>query len=374
MIRKELIDQIKNNIGAITPIMEPITDCNLDCSYCFVGDKKHEKMNYTTLESIMAAVINHNGKNKVTKFIWHGGEPLLMGLEFYKKVIKIQRKFTLSGYRIFNAIQSNLTLLNDEYIDFFKEHEFGVGTSLDGIKEIHNHNRCNTFKLVLSKIKYAKSQGLHVGVICVLTKELLNRISEIYDFFKTNEIDFTLSPVIPNKRYSDSIITPLEYYTALKHLFDLWYFDESCSIRINPCNSVIQSILLKGTNLSCIHSENCINHFLTFLPDGSVYPCNRFTDYNQFNLGNINDHSLQDILKSEVRIKILERNTTTIAACTDCDFKHYCKGGCMSHAFEFYGTIYERDYYCQAFFNFFTYIKNNINQSLKKAKYGKVNF
>jgi uncharacterized protein len=368
MLNNKIINQIKNNIGSITPIIEPVTLCNLSCSYCFIGEKKSTSMKFTTLEKIISSVIIHNGKDCITKFIWHGGEPLLAGIDFYRKVVDIQNNFKMDGYRILNAIQTNLTLLNDEFLEFFIKNEFGVGTSLDGTKELHDKNRCNSFDKVFKNLQYAKSKGLHIGVICILTKETLPHIEEIYCFFRDNNIDFTLSPVIPNSRYSKFILTTEEYYLALKQLFDLWYLDENCKIRVNPCGSIIQSILLKGINLSCIHSENCLNHFVTFMPNGDVFPCNRFTDYEQFKIGNISNMTFDELLKSEKRIELLSRSFETIYACSKCEFRLYCKGGCMNHAYEFYQTIYERDYYCQSFFRIFQYISNKVNISINRAR------
>lgn len=369
MLNQQIINQIKRNIGSITPIIEPVTACNLSCSYCFVGEKSTEKMDYSTLQNIISSVLISNGKLCVTKFIWHGGEPLLAGIDFYKQVIEIQKGYKLEGYKILNAIQTNLTLLTDEFIDFFITHEFGVGTSLDGTKQLHDKNRNNSFDKVFDNIKKAKNKGLHVGVICILSKETLPYVEQIYKFFRDQQIDFTVSPIIPNTRYTKDILTPDEYYNALKQLFDLWYFDNDCTIRVNPCGSIIQSILLKGINLSCIHSENCLNHFLTFLPNGDTYPCNRFTDYEEFKLGNINGNTLQGILESPKRKELLSRSIDNIESCKKCTFRQYCKGGCINHAFEFYQTIYERDYYCEAFFNIFNYISKKVENSINQSKY-----
>lgn len=368
MLKTNLINQIKKNIGSITPIIEPVTACNLKCSYCFVGDKKTAKMDHSVLETIISSVIEHNGISSTTKFIWHGGEPLIAGLKFFENIVSIQQIYKDKGYKILNAIQTNLTLLNDDYIDFFIKNEFGVGTSLDGTKELHDKNRSNSFDKVFNNILKAKSKGLHIGVICILTKETIPYIKNIYEFFKNNNIDFTLSPVIPNTRYVQNILTPDDYAYSLKTLFDLWYFDDNCNIRVNPCGSIIQSILLKGINLSCIHSENCLNHFMTFLPNGDVFPCNRFTDYIEFKLGNIQDNTFKEIFNSERRKELILRTADKIEECKVCEYKNYCKGGCMNHAYEFYETIYQRDYYCKAFFSIFSYINESIHNSINNAK------
>ena len=120
--------------------------------------------------------------------------------------------------------------------------------------------------------------------------------------------------------------------------------------------------------MSCIHSENCLNHFLTFLPNGDVFPCNRFADYEQFKLGNITETIFTEILESKKRTELLSRTVEEIDSCKKCEFKLYCKGGCMNHAYEFYQTIYERDYYCKAFFKIFQYINQHVNESIVKAK------
>jgi uncharacterized protein len=374
MLKEKLINQIKFNIGTITPIIEPVTACNLNCSYCFIGNKKKEKMSDATLEKIISSVIEYNGIEKVTKFIWHGGEPLIAGLSFFKKAVEIQNIYRLKGYRILNAIQTNLTLLNDKFIDFFLENEFGVGTSLDGNKYLHDKNRNNSFDRVYNNLMIAKQRGLHVGVICILSKETIKYIDEIYYFFRNNNFDFTLSPVIPNKRYMENILTPEEYYNALKRLFELWYYDSECRIRVNPCGSIIQSILLKGINLSCIHSENCLNHFMTFLPNGDVYPCNRFTDYSDFYIGNICSDTFSNILNSERRKKLTNRVANNIPECTNCEYKAYCKGGCMNHAYEFYGAVNKPDYYCKSFFRIFKDINQSINNSIQKSKINNFNY
>jgi uncharacterized protein len=317
---------------------------------------------------IIESILEYNGKDKISKFIWHGGEPLLVGLDFFNKIVEFQKRYTSCGFRIANAIQTNLINITEEFINFFKDNEFGVGSSLDYPREIHNYYRNDSFDKVFNNIVYSKNMNLHIGVICVLTKKNIHFINEIYNFFNNNELDFSLTPVIPNKSFKEETITPDEYFIALKDLFDIWYNDQKSNIRVNPCDGIIQAILLKGITLTCIHSDNCLNNFLTFLPNGDVFPCNRFSNYINFRIGNINENSFDEILNSPVRKKLLLRSSNNIPSCRNCKYKTYCKGGCMSQAYEFYHDVFAKDYYCTSFFRIVDYVYSKVTEDLEHAK------
>jgi len=368
MIKSQVIKQISQNVASMTAIVEPTTNCNLRCKYCFAGNKDSKIMSFETLRMIIESILEFNGKDKISKFIWHGGEPLLAGLDFLNKIVEFQEPYTSDGFKIANAIQTNMINISDSIITFLKDNEFGVGSSLDYPKEVHNYYRNNSFDQVYENIAYSKSKGLHVGVICILSKRNINSVNEIYSFFNDAQLDFSLTPVIPNKSFNVEIITPDEYFSAIKELFDIWFNDHDCNIRINPCDGIIQAILLKGVTLTCIHSENCLNNFLTFLPNGDVFPCNRFTDYADFKIGNLNKSSFEEILNSDVRKRILLRIPKNIPSCRNCKYIKYCKGGCMNHAYEFYHDVFKKDYYCTAFFRLFEYINTKVTAELEHAK------
>src|SRR3989344_8315205 len=124
----------------LTVIIKPTRDCNLRCKYCSVGDPDSTYMSEEIArESIEKIAKRYPGSN--TKFIWHGGEPLLPGLEFYRRIIKIEEPLRQEGYVISNIIQTNGSLINQEWAYFFKQHNFGVGSSIDGPEEINNRTR-----------------------------------------------------------------------------------------------------------------------------------------------------------------------------------------------------------------------------------------
>jgi uncharacterized protein len=184
MLKAEVIDEISKNLSSMTAIVEPTTNCNLRCKYCFVGNKENKIMDLKTLKLIIESILEYNGKDKISKFIWHGGEPLLVGLDFFNKIVEFQKRYTSCGFRIANAIQTNLINITEEFINFFKDNEFGVGSSLDYPREIHNYYRNDSFDKVFNNIVYSKNMNLHIGVICVLTKKNIHFINEIYNFLR----------------------------------------------------------------------------------------------------------------------------------------------------------------------------------------------
>ena len=368
MIRHDIIEQIKKNCGGITAIVEPTQSCNLNCKYCYTQKQNGTSMDIATLQKIIDTIVIHNGKERISRFIWHGGEPLLAGINFFESIVRLERPYFDQGYRIHNSIQTNLTLLTDEYIDFFVQHKFGVGSSLDGIRDVHDYFRGQgTFDVVMENYARAKSKGLTVGFICVLNRKNLGAIKEIYEFFRDNELHLSITPMFPSPSFGEDLITPDEYFSTIRQLFDLYYWDTQCHITVNPCHGLIQGILLDGITLNCVFTGNCINNFITFLPNGDVYPCNRFTDHNEYWLGNIMQSSFEELLQNPTRQKILSRTPENMPDCRECKFKNYCRGGCMNHAYSFYGDIFARDYYCQAFYKAFEYAQNLVQSSIKKA-------
>ena len=299
LIPSDVITEVQKKIGNLSPIVEISTKCNLSCSYCFASRNKAGLMDRETVTKIITETAINNGKEAETKFIWHGGEPLLAGLEFFKYIVEIQAKLRDEGFKFTNAVQTNATLLDDKWIDFFLNNKFGVGSSIDGLPELHNRRRKTkkgegTYNQVKNNIIRARSRGLKIGVICVVDQSCMEDIEAIYRNFKALDIPFTMSPLTPNpgKKQKISPLSPEQYTEVLIRLFDVWYNDESPLVQVNPPHSVLTGVLYGGLPLYCSADDSCFSKFISFLPDGSVYPCNRFAGYEEYYLGNVNQKSL----------------------------------------------------------------------------------
>ena len=162
----------------LTFIVKPTLDCNLDCEYCYRGKDPYQgmQMDRITLRNVIGKFLTYVGPERGIHFVWHGGEPLLMGVEFFNDIIEIQSGF--SGYQIYNSVQTNMTLLTTDFLDFFAKHHFGIGFSLDGPKELHDSQRrhgngSGTFDEVMSGIDLCKRADIpNRGGLCSKSRKI----------------------------------------------------------------------------------------------------------------------------------------------------------------------------------------------------------
>lgn len=291
----------------ITVIVKPTNACNLRCKYCYADSGKGEIMDTETLENMITKFQN---EYEDIKYLWHGGEPLLAGKEFYKEALKLEKKKKKPNQTITNSIQTNGILL-DDFIDSFKKNGFSVGLSIDGPKEIHDLNRIypdgsGSFDDVMKSVNLMKEKGLNVGAVCVLNKENIKSIDDIYDFFIKEDIGFKVNPIISDGRAknSDLSITPKEYGLALIHLFDRWFYEEKI-YSFSTLKDFVEMTLFHEP-ITCTFTE-CQKGFISVDEKGDVYPCGRFVGDKEFLYGNINEDSMEDILKSPCYLDILGR-------------------------------------------------------------------
>lgn len=377
LVPQTVIEQLRTKLASISGIVEVSTACNLRCTYCFATRPNPKIMDRSVVERIIDSLARFNGPGQETKYIWHGGEPLLAGLPFFRHVLDVQARLADIGYVSRNSIQSNGTLLTDEWVDFLRDNHFGVGSSLDGLKEIHDTKRIGqdgkgSYDLVMANIQRARERGLTVGVICVIERDTLPHVERIYREMKGSGIHFTMSPVTPTRSgvHSSAAIQPLtpdEYADVLIRLFDIWFDDPEQIITVNPPHSVVQGLLYGGLPLFCNSDDSCFSRFVSFLPDGSVYPCNRFASESGFRLGNVLLNDLSTILEQEPRKSLLARTKATLEPCSVCESNDMCRGGCAHHAYAFHGDVFKPDYYCQAFLRAFRYYHDRVVNSLYAA-------
>jgi uncharacterized protein len=378
-----------------TAIVKPTHDCNLACKYCYVPENAEQgTMDDKALANTIEKFTLFNGKerhdgNKIeSHFIWHGGEPLLMGLPFFQKVVEIEKPLRDAGYCITNGIQSNGTLINEDFLDFLEEqNDFNVGLSLDGPQEMHDAIRpyndgsgsfkdvYRTVKLFQKRNEKLKKEGKKIylggGVICILNRLNIDRIEELYKFFHEENISVKVNPLIKSGRavpiYKDISINPKEFGEAMIKLFEIWFYDHKQRIDIDPFDLLMGNIMTKVPH-GCQYGESCQNHFISIGPTGAVYPCGRFDGTPEFYLGNINEQSIEEINKHPVKEQFKKRSYETVKGCEPCEYKDICNSGCAHNAYMIRGNIMDRDYYCAGEKMLFKHIEDALHKELKKAE------
>lgn len=234
-------------------------------------------MDERTLYQVMKTTLPNYDR---VSFIWHGGEPLSMGLDFYKDVIRIQEEIS-KDYKveIHNSIQSNLTLLTDEMADFFANHSFSISTSYDGI--CNDITRGNSNQILAGRAKWLNYQDT-CGVIMVASKININTLIASYLFFKEKGINFKINPYLGN---DEALILDYdEYLQKMFQLFEHWALDSETKIIINSFAPIIEYILFHKKSL-CTYTS-CLGHWASIYYDGTIKPCNRYFP-DEYSYGNI---------------------------------------------------------------------------------------
>lgn len=329
-------------------------------------------MSVETFKIMLDKMLNHVGEQGSISIIYHGGEPLLRGLEFYKDVTAIINERG-GRKRIDACIQTNGTLINEKFAEFIVENNIPCGISLDGPKEIHDANRVQckskrgTFEKVMKGIQALRAKGRNPSAIVVLTKASLPKMREIYNFFNSEGLDFKVNPVDligRSKAERDSLeITPVEYGQALVELFDLWFNDKQTKIHIGNLFDAMSS-LTKGFYNECIFSNRaCGGSYIGLTPNGDVYPCNRFSSYPNFKMGNIVSDEIPEIFGNQI-FTSFGRRSDSLQMCASCEYRPFCNGGCSSRAYSYHNSINERDFYCPSIKMIFGHITKALESEI----------
>jgi len=340
----------------ITAVIEVTENCNLNCTFCLRPSFKKSSMNTERLEKIVSHLIN-NSENRID-FIWHGGEPLFLGLNFYKNVIKFQKKHNKRGIIIKNNVQTNGLLLNDKLIKFFEKNSFAIGTSIQGTKEIHDSSRIDkggnpTYDKLISKISLLREKP---SSIMVLTKETLGKEEKIYKETKKYVRGMKISEYFPGglnpgknktleKKYS-VMPSPEEYGKSMIKFYEIWKKDSN-PIELKPITDIIKSFVI-GKSGGCLYSQEVCNlSIIGIKSNGDFYTCIRGYPDKKFLIGNINEEPLKKLKRRGLNDLKKRQDILRKKDCKNCEFWAYCNGGCPQESFKIYGNLKHKSFYCR---------------------------
>lgn len=357
-------------------ILKPTLDCNLRCRYCYLSNssKSHTMFNVEFTKSILRQVKENLPKERRIKILWHGGEPLLWGIDNFKEILPyIDELFKDREYKV--SIQTNLTMINDDIINLFINHHVNVGISLDGPKDIHDSQRQTkdgkgTFDNVVKKIELCKSKGLKLGCISVGTRKHIGRIKELYEFMTKLDIGFKFNPIFKSGEAQNHIdelgITPAEYASMVIELFDLWFYDNQNRISSSILSDIASSLISKKKCSHCLFSYNCQNNIIAISPTGEVVPCGRFCDEDliAYSYGNLHSESLATILaKIKTTATYKRAEYISNSECRNCHYYGICFGGCMFDGYLKSGDFQSKTFLCGAYKKIFKHITMRLEES-----------
>ena len=381
---------INDNIA--TPFAKPLyvmlkpagAHCNLACKYCYYLEKSHlyqnslrHLMSDEMLEQFTREYIEAQTMPQVL-FTWHGGEPLMRSIDFYRKALALQKKYA-HGKQIDNVIQTNGTLLTDEWCEFFAKNHWLVGISIDGPQEYHDHYRVTpagkpSWEKVMQGIQLLKKHRVEWNAMAVVNAYNAEHPLEFYHFFRDNGCQYlqftpiverltehedgrTLASLADDREIplADASVTPQQWGNFLCTIFDDWVRHDvgKTFVEIFDCTLANWMGVLPGI---CAYSKEC-GHAGVMEHNGDVYSCDHFV-FPEYKLGNIREQSLIDMLYGEKQQAFSRlKHTSLPRQCKECDMEFACHGECPKNRFEKdkYGEP-GLNYLCQGYYQYYSHV------------------
>ncbi len=351
----------------ISVLIKPASgNCNMNCKYCFYCDEQknrevasHGIMSEATLKNLMRKMILH--AEGMCSIAFQGGEPTLAGIDFFNKVIQYEKYYNKKNIRIEYAFQTNGLNINEEWCRFFKENNFLIGLSIDGIQDIHDKYRQTksgmpTYKAVEKAAALLDKYKVDYNILTVVQKDVAEDIEKIYDHFKKMGWQYQqyiacLDPLFENPGSHEYSLLPSDYGKFLIKLFNRWFYDLQIDKQpyIRQLENYI-AILLGRTPEACDQRGVCGNQYVVEA-DGSVYPCD-FYMLDNFKLGNINDTIISVMDEKRRNLKFVEESLKVTRDCKQCEFYVVCRCGCQRTRLRSDDEMY-RNYLCEGYKEFF---------------------
>jgi uncharacterized protein len=329
--------------------VKPVSSqCNLRCRYCYYLEKKRLYpagssilMDDDTIEKFVIQNIQASTGDLIN-FSWHGGEPLLAGIDFYRKAVNLQQKHVPEGKIIINGIQTNGTLLSEEWCEFLASEKFVVGISIDGPAEFHNKNRRTvengySFKNVINGYNLLQQYGVVPEILCVVNSVNVKYPLAVYNLFKQLDPKFiTFLPLVeqrPRLRagVSENSVSPDGFGHFLSTIFDEWVEKDIGEIKIQIFEEAARTAFNQEHTL-CIFKENCGAVPVVEL-NGDFYSCDHYVEKEHL-LGNINEHDLAYFLDSKEQHRFGQNKSAALPRyCLGCGVLKMCNGECPKNRF-----------------------------------------
>lgn len=368
-------------------MLKPIGSCcNLNCDYCYYLEKANlysQKKNHVMSEELLEKFIKEYIESQTmpqVMFTWHGGETLMRPLSFYKKAVELQKKYA-GGRQIDNSIQTNGTLLNDDWCRFFKEHNFLVGISVDGPQEFHDEYRRDkmgrpSFHKVMRGVELLKKHDVDYNCMAVVNDYNVDFPLEFYQFFKTigsRFIQFT--PIVERIRKTGSplklvtteekedetgllapfSVSPEKWGSFLCAIFDAWVKEDVGKVFVQIFDSTLANWVGEQPGV-CTMAKTC-GHAGVMEFNGDVYSCDHFV-FPEYRLGNIYTKPLASMMYSDEQLRFGNDKFDKLPQqCRECDFLFACYGECPKNRFvrDEYGNP-GLNYLCRGYYKFFNHV------------------
>ena len=380
---------MKKPLADFQVFVKPVSSlCNMACQYCYYlnnGSDSHGESNGRMTENLLEQYIVQQisaSSGPSIFFSWHGGEPTLAGLQYFERIVNIQRKHLPEGCRIVNGLQTNGTLLDEKWCHFLAAENFTVGISIDGPEDLHSvyrnskdgHSR---FEETIRGYELLKSHGVQCEILCVVNAVNVEQPLRVYRFFKDLQCEFiTFLPLVERQTsgwnvVTESSISPKAFGRFLCTIFDEWKALDIGMVKIQIFEEALRTAFDLEHTL-CIFKETCggvpvVEH------NGDFYSCDHYVD-SQHLIGNISQTPLVELLESRKQeVFGLEKLYLLPALCLECKVRNMCNGGCPKNRFiRTHKGEPGLNYLCEGYKLFFNHCKPFVEEVAEVWRSGQV--
>ncbi len=377
----------ENRLAAFHVMLKPRgAICNLDCAYCYYLAKEmlypgsRFRMASDLLEDYTHQYIEAQRVPEVT-FAWQGGEPTLMGMDFFRLAIQFQEKYRRPGMHIQNTLQTNGTTLNDEWCSFFREQNFLIGLSLDGPRAMHDAYRIDkggkpTFDRVMEGLALLKKHGVEYNILTTLHAANVDSPTEVYHFLRdevgTRFMQFI--PIVEPEQEAGKVtarsVTGRQYGNFMIAIFDEWVRHDVGKVYVQLFEVALAAWMGMPTGL-CIFEETC-GTALAMEHNGDVYSCDHFVE-PAYRLGNLKQRPLLAMVNSAQQYQFGQAKRDSLPRyCRECSVRFVCNGGCPKDRILFTPDGEPGlNYLCEGYKAFFTHIDRPVRNMAAELRAGR---
>lgn len=293
---------------------------------------------------------------QVSSFAWQGGEPALMGLDFYKKVVELQKKYGRDGQIVTNSLQTNAVLLDDDWCKFLNEYRFLIGISLDGPQKYHDYYRFNhsgegSFDKVMTAIEKCKKHKVEFNILALLNDKNVIDPDGMFDFFVSQ--DFKFLQFIPcieidpeTKKPTSFSVLPQQFTNFILRIFELWKKHGPTKISIRLFDSLMNHIVHQRQT-DCTFGRYC-DDYIVIEHNGDAYCCDFFVT-PEYKLGNVLESSVEDLFNSDIKKEFSQRKKKLSNKCSLCRHNMVCRGGCLKDRIVAANNFSDPSFFCESY-------------------------
>ena len=359
--------------------------CNMRCSYCYyLGtdiDVKAARMDKETLQRMIRGYFEASD-GPVYSFTWHGGEPTVAGLDFYREAVRLQKEYLPEGRECWNSLQTNGLLLDDEWCDFLRDSHFDVGISIDGTQAVHDlfrkdTNGEGTYKRVKAAVSRLMSRGIRPDLLCTVTQETARHGAEVYEALRdlgTGWMQFipivirsdrqegeAPGEAVSNREPVFPSVSPQQYGRFLKEVFANWFYHDMGRTEVQFFSEM--ALVLAGGEASLCTMRSVCGEVPVIERDGGVYACDHFVQ-RAFKTGDLAEDTLSEIVSRQNTLGEAKQKLLT-GRCRSCEYLKLCSGGCLKDRFLPQENDYPLYYLCDGLLSFFSYAVPRLRSAME---------